>query len=131
METARLPVKKATLEDVQEQFETWRKTRRKRKRIPARLWKAAACLSEDYPLSQISSVLRVNYTDLRHHVMAHQPARSSPPECSFVEVDVDRNPRASHYTIELEDCHGSRMKVCCSGGSEVNPVEFIKVFWSK
>ncbi len=125
------PIKKPSLADVQEQFETWRKNRRKKKRIPSRLWKEAARLSEDYPLSQISTALRVNYSDLRRHVMAKQSPESSHPACTFVEVDVNNDHGSATYTIELEDRFGSRMKMSCSAGTEINPIDLIKVFCSR
>ena len=130
MDNTNLPTKKLSLDDVQEQFETWRKNRRKKKRIPQRLWKAAASLSEDYSLSQISTALRVNYSDLRTHVLT-KGAGSSQPACSFVEVDVNHGTGSSPYIIEIEDRFGSRMKVSCSAGSEINPIDLIKVFCSR
>ena len=131
MDNTNLPIRKPSLDDVREQFETWRKNRRKKKRIPPRLWKAAASLSEDYPLSQISTTLRINYSDLRRHVMVNQSPGSSQPECTFFEMDVNRGTGSTHYTIEVEDRFGSRMKVSCSAGSEINPIDLIKVFCSR
>ena len=131
METKNLPAQKLTLGDVQEQFETWRRKRSKKGRIPPRLWKAAVRLSETHTLSELSTALRVNYSDLRKQVIAHQPPVISDPACNFVEVDVSRNNQSTHYTIELEDRFGSRMKVSCSGRSEVDLLELIKVFWCK
>jgi hypothetical protein len=41
MKISNLPAKKAMLAEVQEQFETWRKNRGKKKAIPEALWTAA------------------------------------------------------------------------------------------
>jgi len=125
-----LPAKKLTLEEVQEQFETWRRRRRKKEPIPKTLWYAAASLGGDYPLLQISTTLRVNYSDLRRHVLARKSLSTSAPQWSFVELERTQSNRSVHYSIELEDRFGSRMKVCCSDGGELNAVELIKVFWS-
>jgi len=129
MNNSNLPAKKATIEEVHEQFETWRKSRGKKKAIPETLWAAAANLAEDYQLSEICNTLRLNYTDLRRHVQSRQSSSTS--ECTFVEVDRTCSGSISGYMIELEDRFGSRIKVSCSGGSSMNLMELIKTFWCK
>jgi len=47
MNQSNLPARKATLTEVQEQFETWRKNRRE-KAIFGILWAALANLTEEY-----------------------------------------------------------------------------------
>ena len=129
MKISNLPARKATLAEVQEQFETWRENRGKKKAIPEALWAAAANLSDDYRISEIANALRLNYTDLHRHIQS----RTSPvtPECAFVEVDRSCSGTVSGYMIELEDRFGSRIKVSCSGGSSMNLIELIKTFWCK
>ena len=56
--------KKPRLEQVQKQFELWRRSRAKRGAIPDALWQAAIMLFPDYPVHRISKALRLNYTDL-------------------------------------------------------------------
>ena len=129
MNNSNLPARKATLVEVQEQFETWRKNRGKKKAIPETLWAAAANLADYYQISEIANALRLNYTDLHRHIQS----RTSPgtPECTFVEMDRTCNGSSSGYMIELEDRFGSRIKVSCSSGSSMNLIELIKTFWCK
>ena len=47
------------------QFESWRKTRTKRSRTPDHLLKAAADLLDQYPISTICRVCRINPRTLR------------------------------------------------------------------
>ena len=129
MKITNLPARKATLAEVQEQFETWRKNRGKKKAIPETLWAAAANLSDYYQISEIANALRLNYTDLHRHIQS-RPSRGT-PECTFVEVDRSCGGNVSGYSIELEDRFGSRIKVSCSGGSSMNLTELIKTFWCK
>jgi hypothetical protein len=64
--------KKSPLEQVQEQFEHWRRSRAKRGAITDALWQAAVMLFPDYGLHRISKALRLNNTDLKHRVNAHR-----------------------------------------------------------
>jgi hypothetical protein len=127
MHGTNLPASNQDLEHVCEQFESWRRNRRKKERIPDYLWDAAVKLAGRYRLSIISSVLRVNYSDLRNRIYS-EPTSSSVNTCSFVEVDVTGKNGSYPYTIDLEDRFGSRMKISCSGGSVINSVELIRVF---
>ena len=85
MNYSNLPARKASLTEVQDQFETWHKNRGKKKAIPDSLWAAAANLADSYQISEIANALRLNYTDLHRHIQS----RTSPvtPECTFVEID--------------------------------------------
>ena len=129
MKISNLPARKASLTEVQEQFETWRKNRGKKKAIPDSLWAAAANLADSYQISEIANALRLNYTDLRRHIQSR--TSPSPPECTFVEVDRSCSGSISGYLIELEDRFGSRIKVSCSSGPSMNLIELIKTFWCK
>ena len=128
MQDRQLPVKKLTLEEVQEQFTIWRETRKKKQRIPPRLWKAAVSLSSEHPLSIISNTLRINYTDLRRRVLIRNSTTAQAPDCTFIELDASKGTDPVSYTIELEDRFGSRMKINCSNGEQINPLELITVF---
>ena len=54
-----------TLEEVQQLFEQWRRNKRRRDRIPAALWEAAASLSGQHSANKISKLLRLNHTAVR------------------------------------------------------------------
>lgn len=65
------------LKAVCDQFERWRRTRRKRTPIPQRLWDAAVKLAELYGISVVANALRLNHTDLKKRVEAvsHPPVQ--------------------------------------------------------
>lgn len=65
-----IPTLRPTMEELRNQFETWRKTRQQRAPIPDALWRAAVSLSKDYSILQISKALRLNYNDLKKHTQA-------------------------------------------------------------
>ena len=60
------------LENVIKQFDNWRASRKKRGRIPEHLWDAAVSLCNDNSISQITQILRLNYSDFKKKVLAAQ-----------------------------------------------------------
>jgi len=64
-----LPTVRPTLESVHHQFETWRKRRRCRCRIPETLWQALVGLCKEHPVWEVSRALRLNYNGLNDRVL--------------------------------------------------------------
>ena len=125
--------KRPTLEEIQEQFETWRKTREKRTAIPGVLWEAALSLSPQYSLYQISKALRLNYNDLKFRIETlHSSAESSPViDPAFVELGLKAPMLPAECIVEMEDQNGAKMRMCFKGEAGIDLLELGKVFWSK
>jgi transposase-like protein len=70
------PAAVSALEEVQQQFQLWRKTKTGRGRIPASLWQAATEVFYigGYSLHKISKTLHLNYTAFKQHVEPHLPS---------------------------------------------------------
>lgn len=107
-----------SLEDVRKLFETWRATRQYKCPIPDQLWQAAAALTPSYPLSKISTTLRLNYADLKKRVTSSPcfEETNGEDELSFVELpfgvrekqSTDNRPLYS-CRLEMEKPSGERM----------------------
>ena len=125
--------KKPTLKRVREQFEHWRRSRGKRRTIPDALWEAAVSLFPNYPLNRISKVLRLNYSDLKHHVDAQQsnfePATDS--GSAFIELGLSDPMRPAECIIEMADQKGATMRMYFKGQAGLDLLELSKAFWSK
>ena len=68
-------------------------------------------LARRYGLSPVAQVLRVNYTALKHHLVASaapQAPQSGAMAAEFVEVPMTACPN-SQWVIELEDRQGSKL----------------------
>ena len=68
-------------------------------------------LARRYGLSRVAQVLRVNYTALKHRLVATaaaQAPRSGAIAAEFVEVPMTACPN-SQWVIELEDCAGWKL----------------------
>ena len=125
--------KKPSLEEIREQFETWRKTRKKRTPIPDVLWEAAVSLSPRYSLCQISKALRLNYNDLKFRIETlHSSLESSPvTDPAFMELGLKAPLIPAECMVEMEDRNGSKMRMYFKGDTGLDLLELGKVFWSK
>ena len=125
--------KNSTLEEIRDQFETWRKTREKRTTIPDVLWEAAVSLSPRYSLCQVSKALRLNYSDLKLRVQASQSFLQSSPviDPAFIDLGLKNPISPAECTIEMEDQNGAKMRMYFKGEAGLDLLELGKVFWSK
>lgn len=106
-----------TLKEVQQQFDNWRRGRKNRRaQIPSALWEAAASLSGECSVHEISRRLRLNHTALRDRIAAHRQGEGVKPKAAaFVELDmISLGAAAGECIIELEKA-GARMKIILKG----------------
>lgn len=122
----------SALEEVKQQFRTWRRTKTGRERIPDPLWQAAAEVfhTGDHSLHKISKTLHLNHTDFKRYVyqQAHgsiQPEKELSP--AFIELDPPAS--ASECVIEMEATSGAKMRICLRGKTDSSLIEICKSFW--
>jgi hypothetical protein len=127
-------------------FKDWRSTREKMCRIPDRLWKIAAKLSPQYPISTICRNLGLNWGALKkkidHLALSANANHSVKPQkqVSFVELKLNHqeqspslllNHSPSHSprcAIELTKADGTVMKIFASSDPPLNLLELFKTF---
>jgi hypothetical protein len=76
----------STLEEVIQQFKTWRATPRRKSRIAAELWDAAVSLTDQYSIHRISRTLKLNHSALRDQVAArtHEKCLATAQQACFL-----------------------------------------------
>lgn len=116
------------LEQVQAQFEQWRRNRGKRRTIPESLWAAAASLYPAYSLNRISRTLGLDYTRLKHRVQAQSPDPCLPAEAAFIELGFAGTAAAGACTVEMRHRRGS-MTVQGAGSRDL--MKLARLFWSR
>jgi hypothetical protein len=117
-------------------FKDWRSSREKMCRIPGRLWKVAAKLSPQYPVSTICRNLGLNWGALKKKIdhlslslSAHANHAVKPPkQPSFVELKLNSQEQAPslllnqsappHCAIELTRPDGTVMKIFSSSSDD-------------
>jgi len=128
------PTIRPTLDAVRHQFETWRKRRGYRSRIPESLWQAAAGLCEEHSICEVSRILRLNYSRLKNHVpkvtRRIDLATGQHPELGFVRLDLGSPMTPSECLVEMESSTGARMRMSFKGAARgFDPAELSRVFW--
>ena len=128
------PTVKPTFEVVRNQFETWRKRRRRGRRIPEALWQAATELCKEYPVYEVSRSLRLNYNGLKHRApeaaQERSPAVGQRSDFGFVRLDLGAPMTSSECLVEMEASNGGRMRMSFKGvPGDVDPVELSRIFW--
>jgi len=128
------PVVRPTLEVVRSHFETWRKRRRERSRIPETLWQAAAELCKEYPVYEVSRSLRLNYNGLKYRVLEATGERGrvveKRPDFGFVRLDLGAPMTPTECWVEMEAPSGARMRMSFKGiPREFDPVQMSQTFW--
>lgn len=124
----------ASLEEVRDRFEDWRRTRTSRcDPIPGRLWKAAVRLADSYSIHSISKALRLNYTDLKDRV--HQQSGTDKintlPAAGFIDLGCSQSHFESECSIEMQDATGLKMKMSLRGKAEFSLLQLAKAFIEK
>lgn len=113
-----------TLEEVQKQFEQWRRDKKGREKIPEALWEAAVSLTGRCPVFKVAEALRLNYNDLKERAV--KGATEAPGAPAFVEFKPIPAEAVAECVIEIEK-PGARMKISVKGGFDV--MELGKAFW--
>lgn len=128
-----IPTERPSIEAVRDQFETWRKNRKRRSRIPEFLWEAAAGLCREHSICQVSGALGLNYSRLKNRVTGGRErnvALEQGADLGFVSLDVGLPIRASAWWVEMEAPNGSKMRMSFKGGrGDFDPVEVSRAFW--
>lgn len=115
-----------TLEEVQRQFEEWRRNRGRREKIPPALWEAAASLSGQHSVYQISKRLHLHYRTLKNRVGSDGPGSAAaarkneeailgPSGRPFIELDMISPRGGGEYLIEMEKPGGARIRMSFKG----------------
>ena len=89
-------------------------------------------LARRYGVSPVAQALRVNYTALKHHLVATATRRTSPlgglaPE--FVEVPTTACPTGSQWVIELEDRGGSKLTLRLAQSDSAAALALAQELW--
>lgn len=115
---------------VQPALAAWRERRRHREAIPERLWRLIVPLAQSHGVSPVARALRLNYTALQRGTLAGSasvPTGNS--SAGFVEVAVPAWPGGAHWSIELEDRHGTKMTVRLAGGEAGTVLAVVQGLW--
>ena len=122
----------ASLNEVKEQFKTWRKTRKSPRPIPKKLWAAAVSLAANHSISQISRELVLDYSALKKRAaIKNKDSAASMSPSSFIEVNLEPPAAVAECIVEMQDIAGAKMRMHFRGRPDFDLLELAKAFWSK
>ena len=125
-----------TLVEVQQLFEQWRRSKKRRDRIPAALWEAAVSLSRHLSANRIAKLLHLNHTEVMDHIRAHKEGDGMPafieltPSACKAQADMSLQGAAVECVIEMEKTGGAKMKLCFKGNCP-DVIGLSKAFWGE
>ncbi len=127
------PAKRPSIEEVEQQFRQWRKTRPQRSPIPKYLWAGAVRLAQEYSICRIAKTLRLDYNTLKRRVLAEQTENSPQAESSpsFIEFELSSSLPITECRVEIEDRDGAKLKMQLKGPALTNPLDILSAFWSR
>ena len=124
----------AALEGVRRRFEQWRRTHRRRSRIPDSLWAAAVKMADRYGLCRTARALPAEYYLLKKHVERHGATSGgrhpSAPVSTFVELPPPEPTGPYDCTLELEDTEGAKMRVHLKAATPPDLAALSRSFWN-
>jgi hypothetical protein len=129
-----IPFKEPRLEEVRDQFEEWRRTRKSRRDpIPPQLWKSAVKLAGSYSINSISKALRLNYSDLKERVDEQVVADNvkALPAAGFIDLGCSQSLIESECIIEMPNAGGLKMQMRVRGKVDFNLLQLAKAFLAK
>jgi len=110
---------------VRDRFETWRKAKKGRERIPPRLWSSAAALCGRHGVNLVSKWLRLNHTALRDRFRTAALPKQQKAVPTFVECVPGAAPvfppspvaMTAEYVVEMDLEQGPRVRVRARGAA--------------
>jgi hypothetical protein len=116
------------LEQIKKRLDAWRKTRKRRGRIPDRLWKSAAEVAEHYGLNKTAKALHLDYNALKKRLKTMPDGNESSP--AFIElISPPASSSTSECLIELEAPHGEKMRIHLKGTALPDLAAMGNMFW--
>jgi hypothetical protein len=121
----------ATLARAARRFEKWRRTRKKKRRIPDPLWHLATKLGGKYGVNATARALRLDYYDLKRRVEEATQSDGSGSETAPAFVELVSTPclSAAECFVELEDPQGVKMRIHLKAAGPSELAALGHLFW--
>ena len=113
------------------QFQTWRRTKRGRERIPDALWAVAVEAATEHGVNKISRALGLNHSALQAKAQkqAQGAAVGDEPAAGFVELAMPALPSGPECTVEAEDGAGTKLRIHLKGGAIADLTALARMLW--
>ena len=110
-------------------FERWRQGRKRRGRIPDRLWRMAAEAASIHGVHATARELRLNPARLKEQLHALVPSQASQETPNFVEIPWMGATPLPECILEAEDELGRKLRVHLKGSATAQAVSLAPMLW--
>ena len=119
------------LQELRRRLEEWRKSQRRRSRLPDWLWPAAVELARHHGVFATARSLRLDYASLKRRLGVNASRPATPP--AFVELIAPLATSGHECVVELAPAHGGRMRIEIKAGAAAQLPGMIRAFlgWSE
>jgi len=116
----------AEIEEARQQFEAWRRERKRGERIPESLWLKAMELGKQHGVWPTARALNLDHSRLKRRV---RNGEEDTNRGAFVEV-IPEGAMLCACTVEMEDGRGARMRIELKGAA-ADVAALSRTFWSE
>jgi hypothetical protein len=114
------------IEEARQQFENWRRDRKRGARIPADLWATAVAVAKEHGVWPTAKALHLDHSGLKRRIWHEEENEKS---SAFVEL-VPQGTMLYSCSVEMEDGRGARMRVELKGAA-ADVTALSRTFWSE
>ncbi len=111
-------------------FQTWRRAKRGRERIPDALWAVAVEAATEHGINTTSKALRLNHSALQAETRKRANgilAGDAPAE--FVELAVPTVRGDPESIVEVDDGSGTKLRIHLKGGATADLISLTRMLW--
>ena len=115
------------IDHLRKRFDSWRKRRRPRTRIPKQLWESAIQVAGQCGLNKTAKTLHLDYYTLKKRLDESSAGRGQ--AASFIELSPAATGSTHECVIELENRNGGKMRIHIKGGGSPDLNVLSSTFW--
>ena len=110
-------------------FDRWRRSRKRGRRIPDRLWRMAAEAASIHGVHATARELQLNATRLKEQFRAFAQEQASEKTPGFVELPWLGAAPMAECILEAEDQAGRKLRVHLKGSATAQAVSLAPLLW--
>ena len=130
MDIQKTPAVAGDMAEAKRSFERWRRSGKRRGRIPEPLWQMAADAASIHGLHTTARRLRLNATRLKEQMQRLDRGPASEGGPRFVELPWPGMAPASECILEAEDPTGKKLRIQLKGSATAQAASLGRILWT-
>jgi len=130
MDIQKTPAVAGDMAEAKRSFERWRRSGKRRGRIPAPLWQMAVDVASIHGVHTTARRLRLNPTRLKGQMQTLAEGRASEGGPRFVELPWPGAALAPECILEAEDPAGRKLRIHLKGSATAQAASLGRMLWT-